>query len=229
MSAPPSLYLALLAGMLAALSPCVLPILPLVVGRSLQTHRWGPLVMVSGLVAGFAVTGSLLGITASWFGGFMTALRLVAVIVLLMAGVFALFPQLNDRLWSDIPLGQWLKEPTGRGLVAEFWLGSQLGLLWTPCAGPVLGSILVLAATQQQSIATFGLLLAFGCGTAIPLLLVAYGGRKVSQKLLKLRGWSPSLQRVGGIFVVGTALAILLGWDVQVQLWLAPLFPTTNL
>jgi cytochrome c-type biogenesis protein len=229
MSSPPPVYLALLAGLLAALSPCILPILPLIVGRSLQAHRLGPLVMVLGLVAGFAVTGSLLGVTASWLGGLMTGLRWIAVIVLLLAGVLVLFPKLNYRIWSYIPLGRWFKEPMGGGLVAEFWLGSQLGLLWTPCAGPVLVSILVLAATQQKIFATFGLLCAFGCGTAIPLLLLAYGGRALGQKLLKLRSWSQSLQRLPGIMIVGTALAILLGWDVQVQLWLAPLFPATRL
>jgi cytochrome c-type biogenesis protein len=225
----PSIYLALFAGILAALSPCVLPILPLIVGRSLQSHRLGPLVMVLGLVAGFAAAGSLLGVTAPWWGGFMSGLRNLAIVILLIAGLLTLWPKLNYRLWSYLPLGKWLKEPSQGGLMGEFWLGSQLGLLWTPCAGPVLASILVVAATQPQGFATFGLLVVFGCGAGLPLLAFAYGGRVLSRQLLKLRGWSLGLQRLGGIVVVGTALAILLGWDVQVQLWLAPLFPTVKL
>jgi cytochrome c biogenesis protein CcdA len=104
-------------------------------------------------------------------------------------------------------------------------LGAQLGLLWTPCAGPVLGGIIVLAAVNHNIAGAFGLLVAYGIGAALPLLAIAYGGRAFSQRLLKLRSHSTTLQRIGGVVIVMTAIAILLGWDVQIQLWLAPLFP----
>lgn len=140
-----SVGLAFLAGMLTVLSPCVLPILPILVGRSLQSHRYGAVALVAGLVGGFAVAGSLLGFTSQWIAGFASGLRTVAIAVLLLMVLLAMVPALSDRLFQRLRLPG-LKEPERKGLWGEFWLGTQLGLLWTPCAGSVLGSIVVLAA-----------------------------------------------------------------------------------
>ena len=211
------------------LSPCVLPILPVLVGRSLQSHKYGPIALVIGLIGGFAVAGSLLGITASWFTGLTNVLRYGAIVILLLLGVLAIFPDWGYQLWSYLPIHHWTKESPRIGLTGEFWLGTQLGLLWTPCAGPVLGGILVLAAVNHNVISAFGLLVTYGMGAALPLLVIAYGGRAISRRLLKLRSYSGTVQRVGGVMIVVTAIAILLGWDVQIQLWLAPLFPSSPL
>ncbi len=224
-----SLQIAILAGILTVLSPCVLPILPILVGRSLQSHRYGPVALVIGLVSGFAVAGSLLGIGASWVTGLANFLRYGAILLLLILGILTLFPSWSYRLFSYLPLQQWAKERPRIGLWGEFWLGTQLGLLWTPCAGPVLGGILVLAAVNHQMMSAFWLLLVYGFGAALPLLAIAYGGRKLSQRLLGLRHHSVALQKVGGAIVIVTALSILLGWDVQIQLWLAPFFPTFSI
>lgn len=221
--------LALLGGILTVLSPCVLPILPILVGRSLQSHRYGPIALVTGLIGGFAVAGSLLGVTASWFTGLAGALHTGAIALLLVMGLLAIFPKWSYRLFSYFPVGNWMKEPTQVGLIGEFWLGTQLGLLWTPCAGPVLGSILVLAAVRQQVATAFVLLISYGVGAALPMLAIAYGGRFLSRQLLSLRSHSTVLQRIGGVMVSATAIAILFGWDVQIQLWLAPIFPTLPL
>ncbi len=217
--------LAILGGLLTILSPCVLPILPLILGRSLQSHRYGPLALVAGLISGFAATGSLLGVTASWFTGLINALRSVAIALLLFAGILAIFPNLSYRLFSYLPLANLVKEPARVGLMGEFWLGSQLGLLWTPCAGPVLGSILIVAAVQHNAVNAFILLLLYGLGAGLPLLAIAYGGRYLSKRMLSLRSHALVLQKIGGVIVVATAIAILLGWDVKIQLLLAPLFP----
>jgi cytochrome c-type biogenesis protein len=220
-----SFQIAILAGLLTVLSPCVLPILPVLVGRSLQSHRLGPVALVVGLVSGFAVAGSLLGISASWLTSFANLLRSLAIAVLLILGLLTLFPSWSYRLFSYLPVQKWTKDRSRIGLWGEFWLGTQLGLLWTPCAGPVLGGILVLAAVNHQVMSAFGLLLAYGLGAAMPLLAIAYGGRKLTQRLLKLRSHSMMLQKIGGLLVMGSAITILLGWDVQIQLWLAPFFP----
>jgi cytochrome c-type biogenesis protein len=228
MVASTSAGLALLGGVLTVLSPCILPILPILVGRSLQSHRYGPIALVIGLTSGFAVAGSLLGITASWFTGLTNGLRSGAIVLLLFLGLLAVFPNWSDRLFRYLPVGR-LREPKRIGLIGEFWLGTQLGLLWTPCAGPVLASILVLAAVDHQVLGAFGLLVIYGIGAALPMLAIAYGGRTLSQRLLKLRAHSQTLRRIGGVMIVVTAIAILVGWDVQVQLWLAPLFPPLSL
>jgi cytochrome c-type biogenesis protein len=223
--------LALLGGMLTTLSPCVLPILPIIVGRSLQSHRYAPVILVAGLVSGFAVAGSLLGVTASWLPSLANGIRISAIVLLLGLGLLAIFPKWRDQFFHGLFQVLHLNRIQTRspiGLVGEFWLGSQLGLLWTPCAGPVLGSILILAAVDHQVIGAFWLLVVYGVGAGLPMLAIAYGGRSLSHKLLKIRAHSERLQRIGGVIVVVTAIVILLGWDVKVQLWLAPLFPSAS-
>ncbi|HLO49210.1 MAG TPA: cytochrome c biogenesis protein CcdA [Kamptonema sp.] len=225
----PSTGVALLAGFLTIISPCVLPILPLLLGRSLQSHRYGPIALVLGLIAGFAAIGSLLGLTSGWFVKLASILRIGAIAFLLIAGISTIFPQLYQLLFKYLHFERWLKEPARLGLIGEFWLGTQLGLLWTPCAGPVLASILVIAVVNPQPITTFSLLVLYGLGAGLPLLGIAYGGRYFSQHLLGLRPHSAALQRIGGIIIVLSAIAIVLGWDVKIQLWLAPFFPTLSL
>lgn len=220
-----SIGLAFLGGLLTVLSPCVLPILPLVVGRSLQSHAYGPVALVGGLIGGFAVAGSLLGIAAAWFTELINGLRTGAIVLLLVLGFLAIFPNWSYRLFSALRVGKWSGKPTPVGLVGEFWLGTQLGLLWTPCAGPVLGSILVLSAVNHEVVSAFQLLIVYGIGAAFPLLAIAYSSRVLGRRLLSLRSHSILLQRLGGIIVVVTALAILMGWDVRIQLWLVPFFP----
>lgn len=224
-----SIQIAILAGILTILSPCVLPILPVLIGRSLQSHRYGPIALIFGLVGGFAVAGSLLGISTSWLTGIANFLRYTAIALLLGLGLLTLCPNWSYTLLSYFPTLKWVQNSPRIGLWGEFWLGTQLGLLWTPCAGPVLGGILVLAAVQHQAMSAFLLLLAYGLGAALPLLMIAYGGRKLTHHLLNLRSQSMTLQKIGGGIVILSAIAILLGWDVQVQLWLAPFFPKSLL
>ncbi|PZV16869.1 MAG: cytochrome C biogenesis protein CcdA [Pseudanabaena sp.] len=229
---PLSIGLAILGGLLTAFSPCILPILPIVVGRSLQTHRYGPLALVAGLISGFAIAGSLLGIASNWLTDLSNIIRNFAIFFLLALGLLSIFPKwryfLISKISSKFPAFK-IKEPNKANLSGEFWLGAQLGLLWTPCAGPVLGSILILAAADHQIFTAFILLLVYGFGTGLPILLLAYASRYFSKSFLKLRSRSQTLQRIGGAMISLTAIAILLGWDVKIQLWLAPYFPVSPL
>ncbi len=238
-----SIATALGAGIFSTLSPCVLPVLPIIVTRSLRCHPLGPVVLVSGLVVSFAIVGSLIGFTASWVVGLANWLRGVAIAMLLIMGILAIFPEKSYQLFSYLPrfsqvspsftkkyFTKRFTESFAEGsLLGEFWLGISLGWLWTPCAGVILGSIITLAAVGGQVREAFLLLFAYGVGAAIPLLAIAYGGKHLSQHLTVLRSQSQSLQKVGGVVIAGTAIAILLGWDIKIQLWLAPFFPTSPL
>ena len=224
-----SIGLAILGGLVTVLSPCVLPILPIIITRSLQSDRYGPVALVAGLVSGFAVAGSLIGIAAaSYLGEIGSLLRFMAIFLLLFLGILTIFPKLSYRLFSYLPTHKWLKESHKVGLLGEFILGTQLGLLWTPCAGPALSAIIILAAVNHQVTSAFSLFVFYGLGAAVPLVGIAYGGRFFRQRLLKLRSVSPILQRLGGVVIISTALAIILGWDREIQLWLAPLFPAIS-
>jgi cytochrome c-type biogenesis protein len=254
--------LALAAGALTVLSPCILPVVPLLLGRSLQSHRLGPVFLVLGLAGGFAIAGSLLGLASSWLGSVATLLRNIAVLALLGLGLWAMFPQVVAQVSYNFQsqIDQWYyryksrrkspyhhhssqpaspsrfnkirpdqRSPRPPSLWGEFWIGTQLGILWSPCAGPVLGSIIVLAAVKHQVVTSFGLLLLYGLGAGIPLLVLAYAGRGLSQRLIQLRPHSSTIQRIGGVLVTLTAIAVLLGWDMKLQLLLAPLFPSVSL
>lgn len=229
-----SIVTALGAGTLSTLSPCVLPVLPIIMTRSLRCHPLGPVVLVGGLAVSFAVVGSLIGFTASWVVGLANWLRGMAIFLLLLMGILAIFPEKSYQLFSYLPLSSQsspslTKNFAEGSLLGEFWLGISLGWLWTPCAGVVLGSIITLAAVGGQVREAFLLLLAYGGGAALPLLAIAYGGKHLGQQLAFLRSQSQNLQKIGGVVITGTAIAILLGWDIKIQLWLAPLFPTSPL
>jgi cytochrome c-type biogenesis protein len=215
---------ALGGGLLTILSPCVLPVIPLVLGRSFKSHRLGPVMLVLGLVSGFALIGSLLGVASSWFVGFANILRNVAIGLVFGLGILAIFPKLSYQIGSSLQFSKYW-EPKAPGLWSEFWIGTQLGLLWTPCAGPTLGSILVLAAVKHEILGALTLLTVYGLGAGIPLLAIAYSSRYLSNSWRRLLPYTGTFQRIGGILMTGTAIAILLGWDVELQLWLAPLFP----
>jgi cytochrome c-type biogenesis protein len=224
-----SIGLAFIAGLLTAISPCILPILPIVIGRSLKSHSYGPVALVAGLVTSFAILGSFLGVAASWLTDLVSGLRSVTPFLLLFLSLLMIFPGWSYRLFSYLPIGQWQWPVARLGMWGEFCLGTQLGLFWTPCAGPILGGILTLAAADHQVNTAFGLLLIYGLGASIPLLILAYGGKALGRRLLSLRPHSQLLQQLGGLAMGLTAIAILQGWDIQLQLWLTPFFPSTPL
>jgi cytochrome c-type biogenesis protein len=118
-----SLSLALLGGLLTILSPCVLPILPLIISRSFKTHRLGPAMLVAGLICGFATIGSLLGIASFWFVGFANLLRGIAIAALILLGLLSIFPRLSYQIFSRWQLGtSW--QPAQPRLWGEFWIGT---------------------------------------------------------------------------------------------------------
>ncbi len=219
------LGLALLAGLATILSPCILPILPILVGRALQSHRHGPLALVLGLSLSFALTGILLGFSAQFLVPLSSLLRQGAIVLLFLLGISAAFPKLG--YWAFSRFSKVKAQPASQkpGLWGEFWIGTQLGLVWVPCAGPILGSIITLVAVKQAILPGFVALLAYALGAGIPMLAIAYGSQNLSRKLRWFYPHVESIQRTSGVLIAASAVAILLGWDNQLQVLLAPLFP----
>jgi cytochrome c-type biogenesis protein len=183
-----NLALGYAAGALSTLSPCVLPILPIVLFGAIERNVWGPLALAAGLAASFASVGIAVASVGFSIGIDPTILRLVVAALLGGAGIVLLVPELQGKVVSfATPVatrGQILLDRLQpSGVRGQFALGALLGVIWLPCSGPTLGAAVPLAA-QGDSLGTAALTMAaFALGAATPILVLAYGSR-----LRSLRG-----------------------------------------
>jgi cytochrome c biogenesis protein CcdA len=223
--------LALLAGVFTIASPCVLPILPILLGTAVaQSSRVRPLFIVAGFVITFASLGLLLGQVSSSIGLAQEALRNVAIAMLALSGLMQLWPRpyrwLMARLDGPLQRMGATGDKAGPGNAGGFVLGVSLGAVWTPCAGPVLASILALVAKAQDVSWSGLLLLLYACGAGIPMLAIAYGGQFMRSRVRQVARHTVCLQQVFGLLVVLTAGAIYFQYDVLAYAWLADFYPT---
>lgn len=179
----PQLGLSLAAGGLTTLSPCVFPLLPLVLGGAMQSSRFAPVAMGVGMIASFAAIGMAVGALGPVLGLDTETVRTAGAAMLIAFAAVMLVPALGERFthWM-LPLASTANAASARlnagSLAGALLLGGVLGLVWSPCSGPLLGSALTLVASQG-GVARGGLVLGiFGLGAAIPLVGVAYASRR---------------------------------------------------
>ena len=215
----PHLGFSLAAGGLTTLSPCVFPLLPLVLGGALQGSRFAPLAMGLGMTISFAAIGMLLGALGPALGIDADTVRVAGAAMLIAFALVMLVPALGARFtqWM-LPLASTANAASARldggSLSGALLLGGVLGLVWSPCSGPLLGSALTLVASEG-SVARGGIVLGvFGLGAAIPLVAVAYASRS---GFSRVRDWVlPRIERVrhGFALLLGAmGVAILTGGD----------------
>lgn len=214
-----SLGLSFLAGLLSMLSPCVLPLLPILVASALLRHRFGPIALAAGLASSFAIAGTAFAFLGQGLGIDQDLLRQGAAVLLVLLGLVMLSRRLQASFAATTRhLGMSGEALANRieidGFFGQFALGSVLGLAWTPCVGPTLGSA-ILFASQGRKLAE-GLLMmsAFGIGAAIPLVVAGrvsrtWGARK-SASVAKI-GWFG--RSVFGAMTAMVGLAMLSGVD----------------
>lgn len=217
------LGLSVAAGSLTTLSPCVFPLLPLVVGGALQGHRAAPVAMGVGMAASFALIGLLVGTLGDALGLSGDVVRRAGGVMLLAFGLVMLVPTLDARFsrWMT-PLASSAQAAGTRlnsgSLVGALTLGGLLGLVWSPCSGPLLGSALALVATEGGAGRGALILGLFGIGAAVPLVAVAYASRA---GFGRARGWvlgrAALVKRVFGVGLLALGLAILTGFDKQIE------------
>ncbi len=225
------LMLALAAGGLSTLSPCVFPLLPLVAGGSLQAHRAGPVFMGLGMMSSFALIGLLLGSAGPALGIDNESIRTAGGALLLLLGAVMLIPALNQpftRLLTPVASGadNLSSRISASSLGGSFLLGGVLGLVWSPCSGPLLISALTLVASEGGALRGTLILGAFGLGAALPLMAAAYASRA---GFARMRGWV--LAHIGaiktgfGLLLLALGLAILFNWDKQLEAWIVARLP----
>ncbi|MHB1085593.1 MAG: cytochrome c biogenesis CcdA family protein [Thiobacillus sp.] len=176
------LGLSLAAGSLTTLSPCVFPILPLVVGGAMQGSRFAPVAMGAGMVTAFTLLGVLFGALGGALGFDSDTIRIAGAVLLVAFGIVMLVPALNNRFSQFMtPLAGMANQASSRveggSLVGAFALGALLGMVWSPCSGPLLASALTLVATKGNATDGAIILGLFGLGAAIPLIAIAYATR----------------------------------------------------
>jgi cytochrome c biogenesis protein CcdA len=226
-----SLGLAFLAGVLSILSPCVLPLLPIVLGAAASEHRWGPVALASGVTLSFitiglfvATIGFTLGYDDSWF-------RNIAAIGMILIGTVLLVPSFQLRVaFVGGPMSDWVDQRFGgfskSGLSGQFGVGLLLGAVWSPCVGPTLGAASVLAAQGKNLGAVALTMLIFGLGAGLPLMLFGSVSR---QLLLRWRGGlsatSKTMKQALGLFLIVIGLLIVTGLDKSLETGLVELSP----
>ena len=219
----PQLGLSVAAGGLTTLSPCVFPLLPLVLGGAVQGHRLAPVAMGLGMMLSFAGIGVVLGALGPALGIDADTIRVAGAAMLIAFALVMLVPALGDRFsrWM-LPIASAANAASSRldggSLLSAAALGAVLGLVWSPCSGPLLGSALTLVASEGGAMRGGVVLALFGLGAAIPLVAVAYASRS---GFLRARDWILArIERVRRGFAMllgGMGIAILTGADKWVE------------
>jgi cytochrome c biogenesis protein CcdA len=218
-----TLGLALLAGALSVLSPCVLPLLPIVLGTAASAHRLGPLALAIGLALSFTVIGLFVATVGFAMGLDTGVFRTISAILLIGVGLVLLVPKLQEQFaLAAAPVSNWAGSYTDNytpgGLAGQFGLGLLLGAVWSPCVGPTLGAASVLAAKGEDLRQGALTMLAFGIGAALPLMLLGFVSREA---MMRWRGRMMETGKVGktllGLLLVAVGLLVATNLDKRLE------------
>lgn len=218
-----SMFLAYLAGVVTILSPCVLPLLPIILGSSFNEHKRGPLFLVAGLIISFTTFGMIVATIGFSIGLTTSVLQTIAASIMILFGLVLLFNPLYERFSafaSASTSGMNSKVSTIKlsGAKGQFALGILLGAVWSPCVGPTLGAAISLAAQGQDLIYAATIMLIFSIGTSTPILAMSFASQKtmikMKSKMMNASTWiKPAM---GGVFVL-VGLMIVSGFMTTLE------------
>jgi cytochrome c-type biogenesis protein len=222
---PATYGLGLIAGVLSTLSPCVLPLVPVLVAAAVNAHRWGALALGLGLALSFAVMGIFIATLGVSLGLDPDTFRQVGAVILAVFGLVLLVPKLQDvfaRATSALSNSgnQLLARVTFGGLTGQFAVGALLGIVWSPCVGPTLGAATTLASQGKNLSQIAPLMLIFGIGAAAPLVLL---GTLSRTRMIKARSGLLSAGKYGkqlfGLIMLTVGVLIATGTDKSLETW----------
>jgi len=223
--------LAFLAGVLSVLSPCVLPLLPIVLGTAQSEHRLGPVALASGLAVSFTLIGLFVATIGFAIGLDTDVFRAISALLLITVGVVLLVPRLQQQVAIAAgPMGSWVDDRLGgfsaTSLWGQFGLGVLLGAVWVPCVGPTLGAASLLAAKGDNLGQVALTMLAFGVGAALPLIVLGFVSREAMMR------WRGRLLEAGkggkillGVLLIAVGLLVATGADKRLEVWLLDASP----
>jgi cytochrome c biogenesis protein CcdA len=227
-----TLALSYAAGVLSTLSPCVLPLLPIVLFGVLQRSVYGPLALAGGLAVSFAAVGVFTASLGFSLGLDPFILRYIVALLLLAGGIVLLLPAAQARLavvsGPVVAGGQALFDRIQpSGFAGQFLLGVALGAIWTPCTGPTLGAAIGLAAQSESLARAAAVMAVFSLGAVTPILGLAYGSRQaVHARRDRLMRLSRVAKPVLGGALVGIGALVLSGLDKRIETILTEAMPS---
>jgi cytochrome c biogenesis protein CcdA len=217
------LTLAFAAGLLSILSPCVLPLVPIVLGAAVTAHPLGAVALAAGLAVSFTALGLLLALVGFGLGIDAGMFRVAAAAIMIVLGAILVVPSWQARLAvAGGPVSSWADRRFGgfasSGLAGQFAIGLLLGAVWSPCVGPTLGAASLLAS-QGRDLPQVTLTMAvFGIGTALPLILLGLVSRAT---LMRVRSRLMSAGKLGkgllGAAFILIGVAIVSGADKRIE------------
>ncbi len=222
----PTYGLALIAGTLSILSPCVLPLVPVVAAGAVASHRFGTVALGVGLALSFTAIGVFVATLGASLGLAPDVFRQVGALLLVAFGTILLVPRLQEafaRVAARVSNSgnHMLARIASEGLTGQFLVGSVLGLVWSPCVGPTLGAATTLASAGQSLPQVVLLMLIFGIGAAAPLVAL---GSLSRPRWMQIRGRLLNAGHYGkqafGLILVATGIFIATGIDKSLETWI---------
>lgn len=190
----------LLAGIISVLSPCTLPLLPAILAFSTKEGKYGPLAVIAGLVISFTSMGAITSAFGALLIRYIPYLHLIASVIIVLFGIIMLF---------DLQVFNWLSVLTSKvhnsnkqGLLGGVLLGLSLGIIWIPCVGPLLGSVLVLVAMQGNLAYGASLLFIYSIGFALPMLIIAYSANVSAMRLRNIARYDFMVKKIAGVLLI---------------------------
>jgi cytochrome c-type biogenesis protein len=217
------LALAFAAGLLSILSPCVLPLVPIVLGAAVVAHPLGALALAAGLAVSFTALGLLLALVGFGLGIDPGTFRVVAAAIMIVLGVVLVVPSWQAQLAvAGGPISSWTDRRFGgfasSGLAGQFAIGLLLGAVWSPCVGPTLGAASLLASQGHGLLRVTLTMMVFGVGAALPLILLGLLSRAT---LMRARSSLMSAGKLGkallGAAFIVIGVSIVSGADKRIE------------
>lgn len=216
-------FLSLGAGALTALSPCILPLLPIMAGSSMAKRKSGPLFIALGMVLSLVIMGLVFSSLKTLLGLREDTVRLISAILLLTFGIVLLFPKLKEKISAPFDkLGNFAMQKSSiiniNNRLGQFLIGFLVGAAWSPCIGPTLGIAMGLAGTQDGLSEATMMMTLFGIGLSFPLLLIAYGLREFIQSRRNLFAKVNQMgMKIMGGAIVFIGLLMITGMDKAME------------